>query len=113
MNNAVAVKSGYFYHITPIKDGKGLVRPARRSGESGYILQVVPVRFFSVSELKKLLEPFLTPGGEIIEYPRGNFLIFLDLASNIERLLEIRDLIDVNVFTGVRKRPKLGKPNGK
>jgi len=46
------------------------------------------VRFFFVSELKKLLEPFITPGGEIIEYPRGNFLIIRDLASNIQRLLE-------------------------
>jgi len=70
-----------------------------------------PVRFFSVSELKKLLEPFITPGGEIIEYPRGNFLVILDLASNIQRLLEIKDLIDVNVFAGVRMelyQPKVG-----
>ncbi len=111
MNNAVAVKAGNFYHVAPIKEGKGLARPARRLGEHGYILQVVPVRFFSVSELKKLLEPFITPGGEIIEYPRGNFLILLDLASNIHRLLEIKDLIDVNVFAGVRMelyQPKVG-----
>ena len=102
MNDAVAVKSGQFYHIAPINAGKGMVRPARRLGERGYILQVVPVRFFSVSEIKRLLEPFITPGGEILEYPRGNFLIILDLASNIQRLLEIKDLIDVNVFAGVR-----------
>ena len=57
MNNVVAVKSGHFYHIATIKDGKGLVRPARRSGESGYILQMVPVRFFSVAELKKSKNP--------------------------------------------------------
>jgi len=102
MNDAVAVKSGQFYHIAPINAGKGMVRPARRLGERGYILQVVPVRFFSVSEIKRLLEPFITPGGDILEYPRGNFLIILDLASNIQRLLEIKDLIDVNLFAGVR-----------
>jgi general secretion pathway protein D len=102
MNDAVAVKSGEFYHIAPINAGKGMVRPARRLGERGYILQVVPVRFFTVSEIKRLLEPFITPGGEILEYPRGNFLIILDLAINIQRLLEIKDLIDVNVFAGVR-----------
>ena len=58
--------------------------------------------FFSVAELKTLLDPFVTPGGEIVEFPRGNFLIILDLATNIQRLLEIKDLIDVNVFAGVR-----------
>ena len=102
INDAVAVKSGEFYHIAPINAGKGLVRPARRLGERGYIMQVVPVRFFTASEIKKLLEPFITPGGDILAYPRGNFLIILDLVTNIQRLLEIKDLIDVNVFAGVR-----------
>ena len=42
------------------------------------------------------------PGGEIIENPRGNFLIIMDLPSNIQRLVEIADLIDVQVFAGTR-----------
>ncbi|MFQ5853291.1 MAG: hypothetical protein ACE5JU_22255, partial [Candidatus Binatia bacterium] len=52
MNNAVAVKVADFYHIVPIEEGKGLARPVGRRGEDGYALQVVPVRFFSVVELK-------------------------------------------------------------
>ena len=60
------------------------------------------MRFFTAEELKNLLAPFITPGGEILSYPRGNFLIIIDLPSNIERLLEIRNLIDVQVFAGVR-----------
>ncbi|MGH7831548.1 MAG: secretin N-terminal domain-containing protein, partial [Candidatus Binatia bacterium] len=102
MNGAVAVKSGELYRIVPIKDGKGVARPAAPGKEDSYALQVVPVRFFSVSEMKKLLTPFITPGGEILEYPRGNFLIIVDLPSNIQRLMEIRDLIDVQVFAGTR-----------
>src|SRR5262245_1280790 len=42
------------------------------------------------------------PGCEIIENPRGNFLIIMDLPSNIQRLVEIADLIDVQVFAGTR-----------
>ena len=102
MNNAVAVKAGDLYRIVPIKEGKGLARPVRHAEEDSYALQVVPVRFFSVGELKQLLTPFVAPGGEILDYPRGNFLIIVDLPSNIRRLLEIKELIDVNVFTGVR-----------
>ncbi len=52
--------------------------------------------------MKKVLTPFLQPGGEIVEYPRGNFLIITDLPSNIQRLMEIADLIDVQVFAGTR-----------
>jgi general secretion pathway protein D len=102
MNNAVAVKTGELYRIAPIKEGKGLARPAAPGKENSYTLQVVPVRFFSVGEMKRLLTPFLTAGGEILDYPRGNFLIIVDLPSNIRRLMEIRDLIDVQVFAGVR-----------
>ena len=102
MNGAVAVKTGNLYHIMPIKDAKGLARPVGQSKEDSFALQIVPVRFLSVGEMKKTLTPFLRPGGEIIENPRGNFLIIMDLPSNIQRLVEIADLIDVQVFAGTR-----------
>jgi general secretion pathway protein D len=102
MNGAVAVRSGNIYRITPIKDAKGLARPVGQNREDSFALQVVPVRFFSVAEMKKILTPFLAPGGELIEYPRGNFLIIMDLPSNVQRLVEIVDLIDVQVFAGTR-----------
>jgi general secretion pathway protein D len=102
MNGAVAVRTGNLYHIMPIKDGKGLARPAGQSKEDSFTLQIIPVRFFSVAEMKRVLTPFLQPGGEIIENARGNFLIVMDLPSNIQRLMEISDLIDVQVFAGTR-----------
>jgi len=102
MNGAVAVRTGNLYHITPIKDGKGLARPLGQGREDSFALQVIPVRFFSVAEMKKVLMPFVQPGAEIIENPRGNFLIVMDLPSNIQRLTEIADLIDVQVFAGTR-----------
>ena len=102
MNGAVAVKTGDLYRIAPIKEGKGLARPVGLGREDSYAIQVVPVRFFSVGEMKKLLTPFVTPGGEIIDYPRGNFFMIMDLPSNIQRLMEIRDMIDVQTFAGTR-----------
>ena len=100
MNNAVAIKRGNLYRISGIKEGVGLAYPKRTA--NGFAMRIVPVRFFSVGEMKKLLTPFVSSGGEILEYSRGNFLIMVDLPSNIRRLLEIKDLIDVNVFTGTR-----------
>ena len=52
--------------------------------------------------MKKVLTPFLQPGAEIVENPRGNFFVVMDLPSNIQRLTEIADLIDVQVFAGTR-----------
>ena len=102
MNGAVAVRTGNLYHIMPIKDGKGLARPVGQNKEDSFALQVIPVRFFAVAEMKRVLTPFLQPGGEIIENPRGNFLMVMDLPSNIQRLMEIADMIDVQVFAGTR-----------
>jgi general secretion pathway protein D len=102
MNGAVAVRTGNLYHIMPIKDGKGLARPMGQGREDSFALQVIPVRFFSVAEMKRVLTPFLQPGGEIVENPRGNFLIVMDLPSNIQRLIEIAEMIDVQVFAGTR-----------
>ena len=102
MNGAVAVRTGNLYHIMPIKDGKGLARPVGQSREDSFALQIIPVRFFSVAEMKKVLTPFLQPGAEIVENPRGNFLVVMDLPSNIQRLTEIADMIDVQVFAGTR-----------
>ena len=102
MNGAVAVRTGNLYHIMPIKEGKGLARPMGQNKEDSFALQIVPVRFFAVAEMKRVLTPFLQPGGEIVENPRGNFLIIMDLPSNIQRLTEIADLIDVQVFAGTR-----------
>ncbi len=110
MNGAVAVRTGNIYRIMPIKDGKGLVRPIGQAREDSFALQIVPVRFFAVAEMKKLLTPFLTPGGELIENGRGNFLIIIDLPSNVQRLVEIADMIDIQVFAGTRMevyRPKV------
>jgi general secretion pathway protein D len=52
--------------------------------------------------MKRVLTPFLQPGAEIIDNPRGNFLIVMDTPLNIQRLTEIVDLIDVQVFAGTR-----------
>ena len=102
MNGAVAVRTGNLYHIMPIKDGKGLVRPLNQGREDSFALQLIPVRFFSVAEMKRVLTPFLQPGAEIVDNPRGNFIIVMDTPLNIQRLKEIVELIDVQVFAGTR-----------
>jgi general secretion pathway protein D len=103
INGAVAVKAGdNIYRIAPIEKGKGIARPATDDSAGGYAIQIIPLRFFSVAEMKRLLTPFLTPGAEVFDFPRGNFLMVVDLPSNVQRLQEIVDMIDVQTFVGTR-----------
>ena len=101
IHDAVAVKRGNLYRIASIAKGSGLARPGAAEG-AGVAMHVLPVRFLPVSAMKRLLTPFLGEGGSMLEHVRGNYLVLVDLPSNIRRLAEIRDLIDVQVFAGTR-----------
>lgn len=101
IHGAVAVKQGTFYRITAISKGPALVRPDGRK-VAGVVMQVLPVRFLPVAAMKRLLTPFMGEGGTILDHVRGNYLVVIDLPSNIRRLAEIQALIDVEVLAGTR-----------
>jgi len=87
----------------PIKDGKGLARPLGQNKEDSFALQVIPVRFFCGGGNEAGFDAISAAGGARLSTIRaGNFLIVMDLPSNIQRLTEIAELVDVQVFAGTR-----------
>ncbi len=101
IHGAVAIKQGDLYRITTVAKGLGAAAP-RGGRNAGFAMRIAPVRFFPAAAMKRLLTPFLGEGGAILEHARGNYLVIVDLPSNIRRLLEIMELIDVEVFAGAR-----------
>ena len=101
IHGAMAVRQENLYRITSVSKGVELARPGAARG-SGFAMRVLPVRFFSAAAMKRLLEPFLSEGGTVLEGVRGNYLVLADLPSNIRRLSEIMTLIDHRAFAGAR-----------
>ena len=101
IHGAVAVKRGSMHRIAPIGKGSGLARPDGMKG-AGFAMHILPVRFLTAAAMKRLLAPFMSEGGTILDHVRGNYLVLVDLPSNIRRLAEIKELIDVEVFAGTR-----------
>lgn len=101
IHDAVAIKRGDLYRITTVAKGLGAASPSG-GRDAGFAMRVAPVRFFPAAAMKGLLAPFLGEGGTILEHARGNYLVIVDLPSNIRRLIEIMELIDVEVFAGTR-----------
>ncbi|HUT84049.1 MAG TPA: type II secretion system secretin GspD [Thermodesulfobacteriota bacterium] len=110
MNNIAAVKTGDIYKIIPIKEAK--TRPlmpetGREMKEEDLQspdrmrIQFVPLRYIPVGEMSKLLKPFLTKAGEIMEYPKNNVMIVVDTNINVKRLLSMVDTVDVSYFEGM------------
>jgi len=105
MNNVAMVKFGDLYKIVPVKESKmeildiyiGRTLRVVQSLDR-VIIQVVPLRYVSSSEVAKMLKSFVGKGADIVDYTTGNFLIIVESAANIAKLLKLVSLVDVDIF---------------
>lgn len=106
-NGIVAVKQGEVYNIVPIEEGKGRagLRGTRRTLlEDGFVIEIIQTRHVAAEEMSNILQPFLTPGGEIFAYPRANLVVVTELTSNVDRLRELAAAFDVDGFRYMKAR---------
>ncbi len=68
---------------------------ARISPEDKVVTQIIPLKYASPEELKKVFSAYISKGGLMISYDPTGILIVTDVLSNITRLLEIIELIDI------------------
>lgn len=106
-----ATKVGDLYQIAPVGEAKThapLANTARElrsaRAEDRFVVELVKVEHISAEEIAKVLQPFVSPGGDVIAYPRGNLIILTDLAGNVERLKELVAAFDTNTFRELRSQ---------
>jgi general secretion pathway protein D len=111
LNGATAVKKDGIYEIVPLPEAKKLpVSPSflQDSGkpvsEERYLIQILPLKYVPVTEVSKMIKPFLSDGADIVEHPPSNILIIGDLASNVKKSVDIIGLFDIDIFTDLRVR---------
>lgn len=111
INGATAVKKDNLYEIVPLSDAKKLSATPVPISESGkltpsekYMIEIIPLKYIPVTEVSKIIKPFLSDGADIAEHPPNNILIVADLASNVRKCLDIIGLFDIDIFTDLRVR---------
>jgi len=111
LNGATAVKKENIYEIVPFGDAKKLYtipltpkEAAQIPAEERYTIQILPLKYIPVSEVSKMIKPFLSDGADIVEHPPHNILIIGDVASNVKKSLDIIGLFDVDIFADMRVR---------
>ncbi len=111
LNGATAVKKDGIYEIVPLSDAKKLPvspsttrEPGKSLSEEKYTIQIISLKYVPVTEVSKIIKPFLSDGADIVEHPPNNILIIGDLASNVKKSLEIIALFDMDIFTDLRVR---------
>jgi general secretion pathway protein D len=95
VNNATLIKVGNLYKIVPLDKSHTESMPVFRRGEIpvGMTVQVLFPQQTSAKELVAVLKPMLSSGGSIIEGSH-NALILVDTPGNVDKLLQLIQLID-------------------
>ena len=103
-NNARLVYSGGRYNIIPMDQAlAGTVAPSTgpASNARGFEVRVVPLRFISASEMKKVLEPYARPNAIVNTDNARNVITLAGTRTELENYLRTVEIFDVNWLAGM------------
>lgn len=109
INGAAMVQVGEFYRIVPATDVPRLPLAPQTDiktfpEDERMLMNLVFLKYATVGELTKLLQPFLGEGAVVTSYDPANLLIILDNARNMRRTMELIALFDSDTFAAQRVR---------
>ena len=94
------IQAGKIIKIVPSPDARSKNIETRLREESGaaadkVVTQLIPLKYASADEIKKLFAPLVSKSSIILDYTPTNTLIVTDVYSNIQRLTKILEAIDI------------------
>ncbi len=105
IHGIAAVKVGDLYHIAPVGEAKTKVPLLSESGQrrtasaqDEFVIELIKLEHIAATEMTEILQPFISPGGDVVAYTRGNLVILTDLASNVGRLRDLIAAFDTDTF---------------
>ena len=109
VSGAAIIKEGDIYHIVPATEAKGMLLIPRTDQEipppgDEIIFQVIQLMYVQAKEFINIIRPFTTQGAVLTSYDRGNTILLIDFASNVNKVLEIIKVMDVSIFSGVEMK---------
>ncbi len=103
-NNASMIYSGGRYNIVPADQAlSGAVAPRTGSPANarGHEVRVVPLRFISASEMKKVLEPYARPNAIVDIDTSRNLITLAGSRVELENYLRTVEIFDVDWLSGM------------
>jgi general secretion pathway protein D len=109
VNGAAMVQVGDLYRIVPLSVVPQLpippgVNPKDIPDDERTVLDLVFLKYVTVSEISKLLEPFLGESAKMTVYEPANLLLILDNGRNMRRTMQLISLFDSDTLAGQRVR---------
>src|SRR5262245_40081442 len=109
-NGIAAVQQGELWQILPVSEGKTraiIPRGAAAStarAQDNFVIEIFQVRHVLADEMANILQPFVTPGGDVLSYARANAVVVTDLDSNVARLRQLAATFDIDGFRNLHAR---------
>ncbi len=105
MNNISVVKQGEFYKILPSKDAQkqgvqvGMGRDIDKPDSPDRMaIQIIPLKYVPSAEVVKVIKPFSSKNGEMVEFTKANIIILFDTVANIQKIVTLVNVIDSDAF---------------
>jgi general secretion pathway protein D len=98
VNGYTTVPSGNVIKIVPMTEARSKSIETNvdfSNPDDRLVTQLIPLKFASPDEIKTALAPFISKNSVMVSYAPTGTLIITDVLSNIKRLLEIIEKIDV------------------
>ncbi len=102
VNGFSLIPSGKYYRIARQRDAKDK-QIKTYSGEASpdndmYITRVIPLKYISAEEVSRVFRNFMPPNTRIISYDQTNTIIITDTGSNIKKVTDMLDVLDVETY---------------
>ncbi len=99
------IKDGDLYRVLPKPDARPetniiVIGDKIPAWSKDIIIQIVPLQYENPKDLNNTLRPFMTGIGNIIVHGNSQFLILIEVASNMEKLLTLIKTFDTPFFAG-------------
>ena len=109
INGAAIVQVGDIYRIVPVGDASRLpIEPQVDAklfpDDERMMLNLVFLKYATVGELFKLLQPFVGEGGTMTSYEPANLLLIMDNSRNMRRTMELISMFDNDTLASMRVR---------
>ncbi|MEW8562042.1 MAG: secretin N-terminal domain-containing protein, partial [Candidatus Thiodiazotropha sp.] len=106
MNGAVMVRNGALYKILPATELKDMaLNPSVGQGKArmkaGQGVQIVPLKYITAAEMKKVLESVASPSEQIRVDSARNLLIITGSFQKINNMLRTIEMFDVDWLSGM------------
>jgi len=66
-----------------------------RDGAAGFATRLLPLQHVNVEEVAGVLQPLVSKEGSVVPYPATNTLIVSDTASNLRRVADVVEALDI------------------